>query len=494
MRRVPPVPTTRRADVNVSHAVLRAMSIAAAAMLAGCAAFSPDGGMDAVQGIVGSALNKDVVALRTPEDAEIARASVVSLLKRPVSADAAVQIALLNNRGLQTAYYELAATEARRVGESLPPNPRISLLRISGPTEIEIEKEIVANILALATLPTRSEIALTRFRQAQLRAAEETLRIAAQARRAYYRAVAARELVGFLAQAQAAAETATKLATRLGETGAMNKLDQAREQVFYAELTAQLATARQRASSEREALARWLGLWGSDLDFKLPNTLPPLPRHARALPAAEVEAVRRHVDLQIARMELDALARTFGLTQATRFINLLEAGYAAKTIKDRETGETHRLRGFDLELQIPLFDFGEVRVREAEATYMQAVNRLAERAVNVRSEARDAYRAYRSTYDIAAHYRREVLPLRKIISDETLLRYNAMMIDVFSVLAEARQRIAATVAGIEAQRNFWLAMTDLGVAVVGGGVSGGMSEETRGPRAAAEPSGGAPGH
>jgi outer membrane protein TolC len=494
MRRVPPVPTTSRADVNVPHAVLRAMSIAAAAMLAGCAAFSPDGGMDAVQGIVGSALNKDVVALRTPEDAEIARAGVVGLLKLPLSADAAVQIALLNNRGLQAAYNELAVAEARRVGQSLPPNPSISLLRISGPAEIEIEKQIVANILALATLPARSEIALTRFRQAQLRAAEETLRIAAQARRAYYRAVAARELVGFLAQAQTAAETATKLATRLGETGAMNKLDQAREQVFYAELTAQLATARQRASSEREALARWLGLWGNDLDFKLPNALPPLPRHARALPATEVEAVRRRVDLQVARMELDALARTFGLTQATRFINLLEAGYAEKTIKDRETGETHRLRGFDLELQIPLFDFGEVRVREAEATYMQAVNRLAERAVNVRSEARDAYRAYRSTYDIAAHYRREVLPLRKIISDETLLRYNAMMIDVFSVLAEARQRIAATVAGIEAQRNFWLAMTDLGVAVVGGGVSGGVGEETRGPRAAAEPSGGAPGH
>ena len=96
-------------------------------------------------------------------------------------------------------------------------------------------------------------------------------------------------------------------------------------------------------------------------------------------------------------------------------------------------------------MQIPIFDFGEVRVRQAEATYMQAVNRLVEKAVNVRSEARDAYRVYRSAYDIASHYQREVLPLRKIISDETLLRYNAMQIDVFALLAEARQRIAATV-------------------------------------------------
>ena len=98
-------------------------------------------------------------------------------------------------------------------------------------------------------------------------------------------------------------------------------------------------------------------------------------------------------------------------------------------------------------MQIPIFDFGEARVRKAGETYMQAVNRLIEKAVNVRSEAREAYRNYRSGYDLAGHYRREVLPLRKIISDETLLRYNAMQIDVFALLAEARQRINVTRSG-----------------------------------------------
>ena len=104
---------------------------------------------------------------------------------------------------------------------------------------------------------------------------------------------------------------------------------------------------------------------------------------------------------------------------------------------------------------------------------MQAVNRLAQKAINARSEARDAYRRYRSAYDIAAHYRREVLPLRKIISDEMLLRYNAMQIDVFALLTDARQRIAATRTAIEAQRDFWLAATDLGAAIAGGGRGGG---------------------
>jgi outer membrane protein TolC len=71
------------------------------------------------------------------------------------------------------------------------------------------------------------------------------------------------------------------------------------------------------------------------------------------------------------------------------------------------------------------------------------------------------------------------LPLRKIISDETLLRYNAMLIDVFSLLAEARQRIVATIAAIEAKRDFWLATVDLKAAVAGGGMSGRRNEGSR---------------
>jgi outer membrane protein TolC len=439
--------------------------------------------MSVVTNVASVELGKEAIAIRTEDDALVARATVDKLARRILTADAAVQIALLNNRGLQAAYNELGIAETVRVQASLPPNPTFSVERLSGPVEIEIEKRIVANILSILTLPARAEIAGDRFRQAQLRAAEETLRIAQETRRTFYRAVAARELASFLAQSQSAAESATQIARRLGETGAINKLDQAREQVFYAEITAQLATARQRASSERERLTRLMGFWGADIDFKLPSALPPLPRRPHSLPAIEAEAVARRVDLQIARIELGAVSRNLGLTQATRFINLLEVSGIAQTKIERETGERERNRGFELELQIPLFDGGEVRARQASETYLQAVNRLIDRAVVVRSEARDAYKTYRSTYDIASHYRREVLPLRKIISDETLLRYNAMQIDVFSLLAEARQRIAATTAAIEAQRDFWVAKTNLLSAVVGGGGSSEPAGES--PRAGA---------
>jgi outer membrane protein TolC len=451
--------------------------LAYAMLLSGCTWFSPDAGMGVIATIAQQELKKDVAAIRSPEDADAANATVRQLLGRTLTVHTAVQIALLNNRGLQAAYDELAIADAERVGQSLPPNPTFSWRRIQVGPALESEMQLVTDIIALATLPARSEIAVERFHQTQLRAAEETLRVAHETRRAYYRAVAARELVHFLTESQSAAETATRLAARLGETGAMNKLDQAREQVFYADLTAQLATARQREASEREALIREMGLWGTSLDFKLPNALPALPRRVGTLAGVEVDAVGRRVDLQIARIELYLLAKSYGLTQATRFINILDAGYADKL--EKRVDERVLMRGFDVRLQIPIFDFGEVRIRQAEATYTQAVNRLLELAVNARSEARDAYRGYRSAYDIAGHYQREILPLRKIISDETLLRYNAMLIDVFSLLAEARQRIAATITAIEAKRDFWLATVNLKAAVSGGGSSGNRAEETR---------------
>jgi outer membrane protein TolC len=483
-------PTRSHSPGQPFHRAFRiGAALIAAAGVSACAVFLPDGGFGVVADIASAGLKKDTFAIRSEDDAAFARAEVERLLRRRLTADTAVQIALLNNRGLQAAYNDLGLAEAALVQTLLPPNPAFSLERLSGPLEIEIEKRIVANILALATLPARAEIAADRFRQAQFRAAEETLRVAAETRRAYYRVVAARELDGFLEQSKSAAETASQLSVRLGETGAINKLDQAREQVFYAEITAQLANARQRAASERERLVRHMGLWGRDLDFKLPNALPALPRRPTVLPAVEIEAVRRRIDLQIARIELDALGKSHGLTDASRFINLLEVSGITKTKIEKETGERIRDRGFEIEFQLPIFDGGEVRLRQAELSYQQAVNRLVERAVNVRSEARDAYRTYRSTYDIAAHYRSEVLPLRKIISDETLLRYNAMQIDVFGLLAEARQRINANIAAIEAKRNFWLACTDLGAAVAGG-VSGSPGGESRTTAAAMEAAGG----
>ena len=109
---------------------------------------------------------------------------------------------------------------------------------------------------------------------------------------------------------------------------------------------------------------------------------------------------------------------------------------------------------------------------------MQAVNRVAETAVNARSEVREAYAAYRTAYDIARHYRDEIVPLRKRISEEKLLRYNGMLISVFELLADAREQVASVNAAIEALRDFWIAEADLQVALNGaGGMRAGARRE-----------------
>jgi outer membrane protein TolC len=448
-----------------------ALLAAAATTVAGCARLSPDGGMLVVEAAASAELGKEVKKITSAADAAAVAGRVRALLAKPVTVAAAVEIALLNNRALQAAFNELGISDAELAEASLPPSPTLSWQRLVG-SGFEIERQIVQNVLALLTLPRRREIAAARFAQAQARAVATTLGVSGEAARAFYAAVGAGEAVKSLEEARLAAESASEVAKQLGETGALSKLDQAREHVFYAEVNGQLASARLRQRRERERFIRALGLWGGDTKFSLPAKLAALPRQPIAREAVEQEAVRRRAELVIARFEVDILALQLGLTRKTRVINALEVAGISKTEKDivPATGEADKFRrhGFEVDFDIPIYDFGEARLKRAEETYMAAVNRLVARAVTVRSEAREAYEVYRAAYDIARHYERDVLPLRRIIAEETMLNYNAMIRDLFALLAEARARIAANLQAIEARRDFWLAAVDLEAAILGG--------------------------
>jgi outer membrane protein TolC len=284
-------------------------------------------------------------------------------------------------------------------------------------------------------------------------------------------------------QAEEAAATAEKLSRQLGETGAMPKLDQARDQLFHAEIAARLTSARQKASSERERLVRALGLWGAELSFVLPDALPSPPAHSRDMPKVEQEAVERHVDLQIARKKLDALAKSLGLAESTRYVALFQLSGLGLITRENVNGEkvTFNTAGAGGTIEIPIFDLGETRVRESEQRWLEAVNLLVQKAVEVRSEAREAYLAYRATYGIARRHQREILPLHAVIGAETLQRYNTMIVDVFALLEDARRRVIATAAAVEAKQDFWLADVDLRAAVAGGGVAASKSDKPLSP-------------
>ena len=177
----------------------------------------------------------------------------------------------------------------------------------------------------------------------------------------------------------------------------------------------------------------------------------------------EAQTIQNRLDVMLARRELAGLADSLGLTKATRFINILDVGYLRKSYTENPTRES----GYTIELQIPLFDWGTARIAKSEAIYMQAVHRAAEVAVNARSEAREAYAGYRSAYEIARHYRDEVVPLKKRISDEQMLRYNGMLISVFTLLADARSQAMSVNASIDALRDFWMAESALQMAQTG---------------------------
>jgi len=442
---------------------MKAIAFMASLLLASCASTGPDGGFADVGQAVASRTGAQTTWIRSQDEASSVRARVKELLAKPLAVEDAVQIALLNNPGLQASYAELGIAGGDLVSAGVLPNPRLSYLRARHADEYEIETILSFNILSLVTVPMALQAQKERFEQAKLQAADEAVRVATETRRAYFRALGAQQMTRYMEDVKLAAEASAELARRMTAAGNFSKLNRMREQVFYADATAQLARARQLGVAERERLTRLMGLWGEDTQFQLPERMPDLPASARDLPNAEQLAMEQRLDIHAARRDAESLARSLGLTRATRFADEFELGIARVT----ETPGP-RKKGYEIGVPIPLFDWGTGRIARAEARYMQAANRIAEAAINARSEVRETYHGYRTAYDVAKHYRDEVVPLRKQISDEMVLRYNGMLVSVFELLTDAREQVVAVSAYIDALREYWLVDADLQRAMTGG--------------------------
>ena len=452
--------------MTVTSRKMRVVAASAMALaLSACASTLRDDAMQEISATTKPTTGVAASYATSEKERDALRAQAQALLAEPLGMDEATRVALLNNRGLQASFAELGIAAADLAGASRPPNPGFSYSKIMGSGELEIERQVSINVLAFLTFPINYLIEQRRFEQSKLLAAGSVLRLAAETRRAWIKTVAAEQIVAFVEQARDAAEAQAALARQMRQVGNFSALDAARQQAFYAESTGLLARARLHAASEREALTRLLGLWGETVAFTLPPRLPELPAKIDEATDIEARTVAGRYDIQVAKSDTDALRKSLDLSRATRFVNVLEAGYLSRT----ERASVPQ-KGFEVSFEVPIFDLGDARVSRAEQTYMQSVNRLAELAVNARSEARAAYVSYRTAYDIARHYRDEVVPLRKRISEELLLRYNGMLVSVFELLTDAREQITAVVAAIEAARDFRLAETDLQfVALIGGG-------------------------
>jgi outer membrane protein TolC len=442
---------------------MRALALSGLVLLAGCATFSEDGGFGTVERAATERGAPGARWVRSADERDSVAARVRELLARPLTPEAAAQVALLNNPGLQARYAELGIAEADLVQASRWRGPTFSFARLTRGDEVEREASVFFDVLGLLAIPLSTRAQEKRFEAARQRAAEETLRSALETRKTWFEAVAAQQTTTYLEDVQLAAEASADLARRMAQVGNWPLLTQAREQAFYAEATAQLARSRQAALAAREKLTRLMGLWGEQVQFALPDRLPELPQVVREAGELEAKALAQRLDVQAARHEAEGLAKSLGLTRVTRYVDLLEVG----ALRNREDDGPVQ-RGWEVELRIPIFDFGGARAARAEYLYLQAVDRAADTAVRARSEVRETYGAYRTAFDVARHYRDEIVPLRKRISEEMLLRYNGMLSSVFELLADARDAVASVNGYLEAQRDFWIAEADLQMALTTG--------------------------
>lgn len=449
----------------MNHCLI-APSLTALLMLAGCAGFSRDGGFDEVARSAHEQLGAQLYWPRDAAGESRAQSEINALLLKPLGPTEAVQIALLQNRGLRAQFQSLQISEADLVQAGRLQNPRFELRRATGGGQYDIEETLSLNVMSLLTMPSAHRAAEQRFGAAQQLVSMRVADLADSVRIAYYQDVAARQRLEYLGKVRSAADAGAQLARRMQAAGNWNRIEAAREEAFRADAERDYSRAERQCSAADEQLLRILGfaeepggkpLW-------LATELPELPAQAGELPDVERAILENRLDLRRMRQALDALARDLRLTKATRFINVLDLG--AVRLKQGGAEEPYE-RGFIVTLEIPIFDSGEARVKRAEALYAQAAERFAQAAIDARSQIRQAYAAYRSAYDIAREQRDEVVPLRKSVAEEDLLRYNAALISVFELLADAREQAMSVSDYIDSLRDFWVAKSQLDAAVLG---------------------------
>jgi outer membrane protein TolC len=464
--------------------------IVAIVLLAGCASSAIDQNFTSAQTLVRDRLNSEVKWLTSDDARRQAKEAVDELLREPLSMDGAVRIALAYSPALQALLFEGAATSASATQAARLPNPVFTFERLvrreGGVTDLDIGRALGISLLDLFLIPSKLRLAGYQQEQVRLKLSGDVVQAVTEARQTWVRAVAAEQSLRYFEQVKASADASAELARRMQAVGNFNRLQRAREQAFAADAVAQLARARQTALGAREALVRALGLDGIQASaLKLPERLPDLPAQPKGEEIVLQAAIDQRLDVQMAKAALEYTARSQGMTRVTSVVN----GFHIAGVRNSETGAPTQ-KGFELEFPLPIFDFGDAQRAGSQSRYMAQLNRTAQLAVDASSQVREVYSGYRTAYDLARHYRDEIVPLRKTISDENLLRYNGMLIGVFELLADAREQIGSVVQALEAQRDFWLTDAALQAALIGKPVAGLALEASAAPVGA----GGSAGH
>ena len=445
----------------------RLATSAAALLLTACATVNFD---DALNDTRQASQSLGPTSLELRQTAEQRQASAdrsARLLAQPLSMEGAVQLGLANSPALQSLLAQSWADMATANQAGRIANPLLSFERTQLGNAVELNRLLSFGLLDLLTLPRRQGIARNQTAQANIQLSLNVIDSVAQVRQAWVRAVAAEQTAHYAEQVSKSAEASAELAKRMQQAGNFTKLQRARQHVFYADAIAQLALARHAATAAREDLVRQLGLDDAQTaKLQLPDRLPDLPDQPRLAADLNANALQERLDVQMARLQLDGAGKAQGLDMLGKLVDI-ELGVRRDTVTDNASGQSLDRNGYTLALRLPLFDWGGAQRAAMNAQTLAAANHFESVVRAAAPQLRTSYSAYRTTYDLAKHYRDEIVPLRKAMAEENVLRYNGMLIGVFELLADSREQIASVMSAINAQQQFWLSDAALSTALLG---------------------------
>lgn len=443
--------------MNAQPPVAAAVFAILAAALSGCASTSAEGAFRDMASAVEQRSGQKVRWNQgSKEDKEVA-ATVRAMLKDELSADAAVQIALLNNRGLQATYEELSVAQAELVQAGLLRNPVFdasALFPLAGgaPT---LDLGVELDFLGILMLPARKKLAASALEAAKTRVGAAVLDLAWEVRVSYLTLQAAQQVVAMRRTIAEAAQISAELTTRQEEAGTMSALDQASEQSLYEQVRLDLARSEGEMLDARERLTRLLGLWGPSTAWRIPDRLPDVPASDPPLEHVESLAIRQRLDIEAARHEVQTAAHRLSIARSGRFLGGADVGAVA----EREHGEWGV--GPSAQLELPIFDQGQGSVAALEAEMRASEHRLAALAVDARSEVRSARNRVVLARRIAEHYRKVLIPLRERVVALSQQQYDAMLLGVYQLLTAKQAEVDTYREYIEAVRDYWIAWTEL---------------------------------
>ncbi len=443
----------------------RTGSLLLVVFLSGCATVNMDKNLVKTSDSLADFSTAELILKRTKAEKEHAQAIVDSLLDNPLNQPEAVQLALANSPAFQALLARNWATASDAAQSGRIPNPILSLEDFRVGSEKEITQVLSFGLLDILTLPQRQKAAKSRMKIAQIRLTSDVIDHITQVRQAWVRAIAAAQSHAYAVEVYESAEASAELAQRMESVGNFSRLDRARQQSFYTDAATQLSASNHNMLATKEALIRLLGLTDEQLPrLKLPNRLPALPEEPRSADFISRIAMKDRLDIKMAAASLNAASRAQGMGTIFSFTDI-ELGAIRQTIKDE--GEKESGDGYELDIQLPLFDWGGAQRAGMDARTLAAANEVEATLRSAVSGLRESYSAYRTAYDVASFYQDEVLPLQEIIAEENVLRYNGMLIGVFELLADSRRQITTVLSAIDAEEQFWLADAAIQASIIG---------------------------